>query len=127
MDRFLAMKEKYEQVNATHTQYERELAQAAEKMRNLQNECNLLLDAVDIAVPGQPTLIHYLQHDPVPIHYTTASVPVAPEVIPVPIPVQVPMPMQVPIPQQPHPMPMIEPIQFIPHQPPNANGTNGHI
>ncbi|KAI0091430.1 hypothetical protein BDY19DRAFT_930455 [Irpex rosettiformis] len=109
-DKFLAMKERYEHVTSTHSKYERELAIANEKMRNLQNECNLLLDAVDIAVPGQPSLMHYLQHDPVPVHYATANavVPEAPM-----------MPLQVPSSQQSAP-----PAPPPPH---HTNGTNGHI
>ncbi|KAI0339716.1 hypothetical protein BDW22DRAFT_1361294 [Trametopsis cervina] len=107
-EKFLAMKEKYEQVVATHEKYERELALANEKIRNLQNECNLLLDAVDIAVPGQPTLMHYLQHDPIPTQYSTTTAPVYPELIPMP-------------------PPPAEPVEIDQTQgAPQTNGANGH-
>ncbi|KAI0685839.1 hypothetical protein BC835DRAFT_1381976 [Cytidiella melzeri] len=102
------MKERYEQVTTTHEQYKQELAVANEKIRNLQNECNLLLDAVDIAVPGQPTLMHYLQHDPVPLHYTAQNAPIVPEMVPA----------------QPSPVEESEPGRL--HATQQLNGTNGH-
>lgn len=36
---------------------------------------SLLLDAVDIAVPAQPTLLHYLSRDPIPAQYHSYTVP----------------------------------------------------
>lgn len=69
---------------------------------------SLLLDAVDIAVPGQPTLMHYLQHDPVPAHYTTANQPVYPEMVAVPPPVEPTTPGRS-------------------HPSSQSNGTNGHL
>ncbi|KAL4243781.1 hypothetical protein ABKN59_011823 [Abortiporus biennis] len=85
-DKFNALKEKYEQVNSTKLQYERELAVAQDKIKKLENECNLLLDAVDIAAPSQPNIIHYLAHDPVPDEYTLAGGTTGPPVQPLPEP-----------------------------------------
>ncbi|KAL6301731.1 hypothetical protein BKA93DRAFT_796378 [Sparassis latifolia] len=68
-EKFQALREKFDQVTATHDQYQRELAIADEKVKRLQEECNLLLDAVDIAVPAQPSLLHYLSRDPIPPQY----------------------------------------------------------
>ncbi|KAI0954494.1 hypothetical protein AcW1_006371 [Taiwanofungus camphoratus] len=81
-EKFQALREKYEQVTATREAYERELAIADEKVKRLQEECecvflpsNLLLDAVDIAVPAQPSLLHYLSRDPIPPQYHSYQVP----------------------------------------------------
>ncbi|CCL99503.1 uncharacterized protein FIBRA_01521 [Fibroporia radiculosa] len=73
--RFQNLREKYEQVTATHELVEKQLAIANEKVKRLQEECNLLLDAVDIAVPAQPTLRHYLAQDPIPPQYHSYQVP----------------------------------------------------
>ncbi|KAI0692922.1 hypothetical protein C8T65DRAFT_524540, partial [Cerioporus squamosus] len=77
-EKFQGLREKYDQVTATHAEYERALARADEKLKRLQEECNLLLDAVDIAVPAQPTLLHYLARDPIPPQYYSYTVPVPP-------------------------------------------------
>ena len=79
---------------------------------------SLLLDAVDIAVPGQPTLMHYLQHDPVPVHYATSNAPVVPE-IPV-VPVLIPI-------HHPPPPPQQQPVPVQPPPPQQVNGNNGHL
>ncbi|KIP01920.1 hypothetical protein PHLGIDRAFT_38118 [Phlebiopsis gigantea 11061_1 CR5-6] len=117
-EKFLTMKERYEVVTAAHEKYERELTLANEKIRKLQNECNLLLDAVDIAVPGQPTLLHYLYSDPVASHYMMMNAPVYDNNPPPP-----PPPQAEPIPP---PTPSNRtPTQTTPA--PHTNGTNGHI
>ena len=36
---------------------------------------SLLLDAVDIAVPAQPSLLYYLSRDPIPEQYHSYTVP----------------------------------------------------
>ncbi|KAM5544017.1 hypothetical protein V8D89_002634 [Ganoderma adspersum] len=77
-EKFQALREKYDQVTAAHTDYERALARADDKLRRLQEECNLLLDAVDIAVPAQPSLVHYLKSDPIAPAYYSYTVPVPP-------------------------------------------------
>ncbi|THH20074.1 hypothetical protein EUX98_g8651 [Antrodiella citrinella] len=104
--RFNQLKEKFDNVTATRDQYNKELAVAQDKLKKLENECNLLLDAVDIAAPSQPTILHYLTQDPIPAHYhLTARGPLPP-------------PMQ---PMDPDPLPPPPP------QPPQQhNGTNGH-
>ncbi|EKM50726.1 uncharacterized protein PHACADRAFT_264178 [Phanerochaete carnosa HHB-10118-sp] len=108
------MKERYEVVTAAHEKYERELALANEKIKRLQDECNLLLDAVDIAVPGQPSLLQYLEQDPVPAHYMTLSGP------------QYELPVAPPLPQAealpPHPPSRTHSQDSVPQ----TNGTNGH-
>lgn len=126
---FLQYKPEKEASFQTHEKYERELAIANEKIRSLQNECkcvtgsqlfefealnydsrlSLLLDAVDIAVPGQPTLMHYLQYDPVPLHFTTANGSIYPEVVAVP------------------PPPADPADSGMAHLVAQANGANGHL
>lgn len=86
-----------------------EKAAGLEAPTHLFDISSLLLDAVDIAVPGQPTLMHYLRHDPVPIHYTTVNVPAYPELTPVP-----PQTVEPVDPGRPQPV-----LQ--------TNGTNGHL
>jgi len=95
-EKFQALREKYDQTIATHEQYKRELELANEKMKRLEEECNLLLDAVDIAAPAQPTLMHYLSQDPIPPQYHSYTVPFAPA----PAAAQ-PQPPQPPVPQPP--------------------------
>ncbi|TBU22790.1 hypothetical protein BD311DRAFT_792039 [Dichomitus squalens] len=77
-EKFQALREKYDQVTTAHTEYERALARADDKLKRLQEECNLLLDAVDIAVPAQPSLVHYLKSDPIAPPYYSYTVPVPP-------------------------------------------------
>ncbi|EIN06202.1 hypothetical protein PUNSTDRAFT_54475 [Punctularia strigosozonata HHB-11173 SS5] len=59
-EKFHSLRERYDQVNAQHETYVRELATADAKMKRLQAECELLLDAVALAAPAQPTLMQYL-------------------------------------------------------------------
>ncbi|EMD39372.1 hypothetical protein CERSUDRAFT_93408 [Gelatoporia subvermispora B] len=95
-EKFQALREKYDQTVATHEQYKRELELANDKLKRLQEECNLLLDAVDIAVPAQPSLLHYLSQDPIPPQYHSYTVPFAPApAAPQPAPPQ-PAPPQAP-------------------------------
>ncbi|GJE93838.1 hypothetical protein PsYK624_100020 [Phanerochaete sordida] len=117
-EKFLTMKERYEVVTAAHEKYERELASANEKIKRLQDECNLLLDAVDIAVPGQPSLLQYLAQDPVPPHYMTLSGPQyeLPAVQPLPPPADV-------LPPQPPSRTHSQNSGSVPQ----TNGTNGHV
>ncbi|KAK7685774.1 hypothetical protein QCA50_011120 [Cerrena zonata] len=68
-DKFNALREKYEAVTAQKVSYAQQLAVANDKIRKLQNECNLLLDAVDIAAPSQENISYYLSLDPVPPQY----------------------------------------------------------
>lgn len=116
-----------------HEKYEKELAIANEKIKRLQNECkcvrpvlrapiphrsrtrhSLLLDAVDIAVPGQPTLLQYLAADPIPSHYLMMSAPQF-DGIPPPPPAE-----QLSAPQAPS-------RTHSQNSAPQTNGTNGHI
>ncbi|KAI0354146.1 hypothetical protein OH77DRAFT_543910 [Trametes cingulata] len=99
-DKFLALREKYETVTATHDEYERKLARADEKLKRLQEECNLLLDAVDIAVPAQPTLLHYLTQDPIAPQYYSRAVPV-----PTGLPPEATIPQHLPASAVPQPPP----------------------
>ncbi|KAH9914772.1 uncharacterized protein BXZ73DRAFT_15331, partial [Epithele typhae] len=77
-EKFQALREKYDYVTAMHADYESALVKANEKLHALHEECNLLLDAVDIAVPAQPSLVHYLTRDPIPPQYYSYTVPVLP-------------------------------------------------
>lgn len=61
---------------------------------------SLLLDAVDIAAPSQPTLLHYLTQDPIPAHYHLTARGLLP--------------------------PPMEAVEPEPQPPRSANGTNGH-
>ncbi|KZT68669.1 hypothetical protein DAEQUDRAFT_727543 [Daedalea quercina L-15889] len=74
-EKYFAMQEKHTQVSETREAYRKELALAEDKLRKLQDECNLLLDAVDIAAPAQPSLLHYLARDPIPPQYHSYQVP----------------------------------------------------
>ncbi|KAI0643968.1 hypothetical protein C8Q79DRAFT_121833 [Trametes meyenii] len=95
-DKFLALRDKYDTVTATHEDLERQLVRADEKLKRLQEECNLLLDAVDIAVPAQPTLVHYLKRDPIPPQYYSHTVPV-----PANLPPEATIPQHFPSPPRP--------------------------
>ncbi|KAI0777481.1 hypothetical protein BD413DRAFT_452712, partial [Trametes elegans] len=97
-EKFQSLREKYDSVTATHEEYERQLQRADEKLRRLQEECNLLLDAVDIAVPAQPSLLHYLTRDPIPPQYYSHTVPV-----PTGLPPEATIPQHLPPPPPPMP------------------------
>ncbi|KAF7794977.1 hypothetical protein EIP86_006120 [Pleurotus ostreatoroseus] len=125
-EKFQSLREKYEHVMSTHERYEKDLAVANRKLKDLQNECNLLLDAVDIAVPGQPTLQHYLNYDPVPPYM--ASAPSTYGAAPAP------PPLIVPSPQPPHELSPLQTPQPLPtlsrsnshNSVSQTNGVNGH-
>ncbi|KAH8093235.1 hypothetical protein BXZ70DRAFT_388370 [Cristinia sonorae] len=105
-DKFNQLKEKFDQVNATRDRYNKELAVAQDKIKKLENECNLLLDAVDIAAPSQPSILHFLTQDPIPAHYHLISRG------------SLPPPMVPPEPEPQPPSPQVQPTR--------SNGTNGH-
>ncbi|CAL1713997.1 unnamed protein product [Somion occarium] len=103
-DKFHELREKYESVTQRQ-RYEHELAVANAKIRKLQNECNLLLDAVDIAAPSQDNISYYLKLDPVPPQYEFRG-----RNITIPPPPPIPM----------------EGIETATHPREITNGTNGH-
>ncbi|KAH9930268.1 uncharacterized protein B0H18DRAFT_994096 [Fomitopsis serialis] len=85
--------------NETREAYRKELTLAEDKLKKLQDECNLLLDAVDIAAPAQPSLLHYLARDPIPPQYHSY------QSAPVPVPATQPSPRptaSAPAPSHPH-------------------------
>ncbi|TFY67271.1 hypothetical protein EVJ58_g1718 [Rhodofomes roseus] len=102
-EKYFAMQEKHTQVSETREAYRKELALAEDKVKKLQDECNLLLDAVDIAAPAQPSLLHYLARDPIPPQYHSYSVPfpAAAESAPAPVPQASPG-VPAPAPSHPH-------------------------
>ncbi|KAH7921187.1 hypothetical protein BV22DRAFT_985505, partial [Leucogyrophana mollusca] len=62
--RFQALRERYDQVTALHNEYERDLELANARMRKLQAENDLLLDAISITVPATPSLLHLVRPSP---------------------------------------------------------------
>jgi hypothetical protein len=65
-EKFQALREKYDQVNTKHDEYQQDLDAANKRIKRLQAENDLLLDAMNLAVP-QPTQAQYIipqQHEP---------------------------------------------------------------
>lgn len=71
-EKFQALREKFDQVNVQHNEYQRDLDHANARIRKLQAENNLLLDAISIAVPATPSLMHLIGPSPTG---TSSSVP----------------------------------------------------
>ncbi|KAF9814324.1 hypothetical protein IEO21_05167 [Rhodonia placenta] len=117
-EKFQALRETYERVTNTKDRYERDLATANGKIKRLQAECNLLLDAVDIAAPAQATLMHYLSQDPIPPQYHSYQVPFSAE----PPPVTAPPPPPPPPPPQPTQPPLDPPVRSRRRSGPHTNG-----
>jgi len=59
-DKFQTMRERYDGVIAKNEATRRELEAANVRLRKIQGENNLLLDAMEIVARGQPTLLQYL-------------------------------------------------------------------
>jgi len=72
-EKFQALREKYDQVNALHDEYQRDLDLANARIRKLQVENDLLLDAISIAVPATPSLMHLIRPSPTG---TSSSMPI---------------------------------------------------
>ncbi|KAF8448787.1 hypothetical protein L210DRAFT_838594, partial [Boletus edulis BED1] len=64
--RFQTLRERFDQVSAQHDEYQRDLGIANARMRKLQAENDLLLDAISITVPATPSLIHLIRPRPSP-------------------------------------------------------------
>ncbi|TFL01613.1 hypothetical protein BDV98DRAFT_567244 [Pterulicium gracile] len=60
-EKFNAMKEKYERVNGIHDAHQKELDTAKEKLRLLQEENNLLLDAIHHSLEYEPSIANNLR------------------------------------------------------------------
>ncbi|KAI5995639.1 hypothetical protein EDD15DRAFT_613041 [Pisolithus albus] len=63
-EKYQALREKFDQVNARHEEYERELELANARIKKLQAENDLLLDAISITIPATPSLMHLTRPSP---------------------------------------------------------------
>ncbi|KAJ8587118.1 hypothetical protein M405DRAFT_822131 [Rhizopogon salebrosus TDB-379] len=63
-EKFQNLRERYDQVVALHEEYEKDLDLANARMRKLQAENDLLLDAINLAVPATPSLMHLTRPSP---------------------------------------------------------------
>ncbi|KAI9567083.1 hypothetical protein HD554DRAFT_1022375 [Boletus coccyginus] len=72
-EKFQALREKFDQVNALHDEYQRDLELANARVRKLQSENDLLLDAISITVPATPSLMHLIRPSPTG---TSSSMPI---------------------------------------------------
>jgi len=73
-EKFQTLREKFDQVNTQHDEYQRDLELANARIRKLQVENDLLLDAISIAVPATPSLLHLIRPSPTG---TSSSMPMA--------------------------------------------------
>ncbi|EPQ56183.1 hypothetical protein GLOTRDRAFT_92716 [Gloeophyllum trabeum ATCC 11539] len=73
--RFHQLREKYDQVTATNEHYQQDLERANAKMKALQAEMDLLLDAMSIALPSEPVLERFYNE---PIYGPPAPSPETP-------------------------------------------------
>lgn len=62
--KYQALREKYERVNADHEEYERQLDLGKQRVKKLQDEIQLLLDAIHLTLPGEPLLWSLYQNSP---------------------------------------------------------------
>ncbi|KIJ65484.1 hypothetical protein HYDPIDRAFT_110574 [Hydnomerulius pinastri MD-312] len=86
-EKFQALKERFDQVSAQREEYERDLELANARMRKLQAENDLLLDAISITVPATPSLMHLIRPSPTA---TSSSAPLASYTHPPPPPPHAP-------------------------------------
>ncbi|KAG1747989.1 uncharacterized protein EDB91DRAFT_1245444 [Suillus paluster] len=63
-EKFQVLRERYDRVVVLHDEYERDLELANARMRNLQAENDLLLDAISLTVPATPSLMHLTRPSP---------------------------------------------------------------
>lgn len=78
-EKFQVLRERFDQVVGLHEELERDLELANARMRKLQAENDLLLDAINLTVPATPSLMHLTRPSP-----TLHSHPVAPPAAPLP-------------------------------------------
>ncbi|EIW75132.1 hypothetical protein CONPUDRAFT_140126 [Coniophora puteana RWD-64-598 SS2] len=67
-EKFQQLRERYDQVNALHDEYERNLELAKTRMRKLQEENDLLLDAIALTIPEVPPGVPHPEQDPAPYY-----------------------------------------------------------
>ncbi|EGN91748.1 hypothetical protein SERLA73DRAFT_192079 [Serpula lacrymans var. lacrymans S7.3] len=67
-EKFQMLREKYDQVNALHQEYERDLGIANQKLRSIQAENDLLLDAIYITLSASQPSEEHVVPAPVPAH-----------------------------------------------------------
>ncbi|KIM68195.1 hypothetical protein SCLCIDRAFT_1209610 [Scleroderma citrinum Foug A] len=75
-EKYQALREKFDQVNTEHEDWNRKLELANARIKKLQAENDLLLDAISIAVPATPSLLHLIQ----PSSTSITPVPTPPHV-----------------------------------------------
>ncbi|KAI6149656.1 hypothetical protein BKA82DRAFT_4131701 [Pisolithus tinctorius] len=63
-EKYQTLREKFDQVNALHEEYEKELELASARIKKLQAENDLLLDAISITIPATPSLMHLIRPSP---------------------------------------------------------------
>ncbi|KAG1747985.1 uncharacterized protein EDB91DRAFT_52843 [Suillus paluster] len=63
-EKFQGLRERYDRVLGLHKEYERDLELANARMRKLQAENDLLLDAINLTVPATPSLMHLTRPSP---------------------------------------------------------------
>jgi len=73
-EKFHQLREKYDQVTATNEHYQRDLERANARMKALQAEMDLLLDAMSIALPSEPALAQFY-NEPLPLVYAGPDSP----------------------------------------------------
>ncbi|OAX35190.1 hypothetical protein K503DRAFT_803014 [Rhizopogon vinicolor AM-OR11-026] len=74
-EKFQTLRERYDQVVALHEEYEKDLELANARMRKLQAENDLLLDAINLAVPAMPSLIHLTRPSPTQYSHSASAPP----------------------------------------------------
>ncbi|KAG2137665.1 hypothetical protein BD769DRAFT_1435314 [Suillus cothurnatus] len=63
-EKFQGMRERFDQVVGSHEELERDLELANARIRKLQAENDLLLDAINLTVPATPSLLHLTRPSP---------------------------------------------------------------
>ncbi|KAI6023338.1 hypothetical protein EDC04DRAFT_2727238 [Pisolithus marmoratus] len=63
-EKYQSLRETFDQVNAQHEKYEQELELANARIKKLQAENDLLLDAISITIPATPSLMHLIHPSP---------------------------------------------------------------
>ncbi|KAG1857394.1 hypothetical protein DFJ58DRAFT_783594 [Suillus subalutaceus] len=75
--RFQGLRERFDQVVGLHEELERDLELANARIRKLQAENDLLLDAINLTVPATPSLMHLTRPSPTLYSHSVAP-PAAP-------------------------------------------------
>ncbi|KAG1812810.1 uncharacterized protein BJ212DRAFT_433005 [Suillus subaureus] len=76
-EKFQGLRERFDQVVGLHEELERDLELANARIRKLQAENDLLLDAINLTVPATPSLMHLTRPSPTLYSHSVAP-PAAP-------------------------------------------------